>query len=208
MRLLTWLRNISISLLALVAPARETEKLVAALTPTQLRALQKGPSSLGLLSYDTKEVAALVWEVKYYANARAVALACVFLEEAVLTVCEETLGTPLLVPIPSHPRRLRARGHSQTRLMCDAVAHSLGDNVEYMPEALKKVRDTRPQQGLSREKRLHNVLHSMKASPDVSGRVCIVLDDVATTGATMEEATRALKEAGASDVLPIALASV
>jgi predicted amidophosphoribosyltransferase len=83
----------------------------------------------------------------------------------------------------------------------------LGDAYEYVPRALRRVKMTEVQQKLSRERRLHNLNGSMHADCEVvMHRVCVVVDDVTTTGATFAEATRALKEAGAGHIHCVALA--
>ncbi len=79
--------------------------------------------------------------------------------------------------------------------------------LQYAPNALQRIVDTKTQQGLPRAVRLKNVKNSMLADERlVSGRVCVVVDDVTTTGATLAEATRALKAAGAARVHTVALA--
>lgn len=79
---------------------------------------------------------------------------------------------------------------------------------EYTPDVLARTRLTAPQQGLPKFERLKNVKNSMRvADPDrVAGRVCIVVDDVTTTGATLKECERALRAAGARAVHCLALA--
>jgi predicted amidophosphoribosyltransferase len=78
---------------------------------------------------------------------------------------------------------------------------------EYEKEALSRTRATPPQQGLPRHERLNNLKGAMQADPArVQDRVCVVVDDVTTTGATFEEAKRALELAGARAVHCIALA--
>lgn len=79
--------------------------------------------------------------------------------------------------------------------------------LEYRKDALERVRHTGQQQGLDKHLRLNNVRGTIKAQAEaVRGRVCIVVDDVSTTGATFTEATRALTLAGATRVECVALA--
>jgi predicted amidophosphoribosyltransferase len=79
---------------------------------------------------------------------------------------------------------------------------------EYAPTVLVRTRATVPQQGLPKFIRLKNVKNSMRvAKPElVVGRVCVVVDDVTTTGATLAECKRALRAAGARAVHTISLA--
>lgn len=159
------------------------------------------------LPYSHESVRALVWEIKYYANRRAAALAGELLAEELLAIASEELGRPLLVPVPMHKARKRLRGHNQTELLCKSALAHIHGVLEYAPQALIRIRATPEQQKLSRAQRLKNIKNSMQADPaKVAGRVCVVVDDVATTGATLAEATRALVAAGAARVHTIALA--
>jgi ComF family protein len=187
----------------LVAPPRATERIVRSLTLEDLQALHQDDA----LPYRDERVRALVWEVKYYANRRARELCGAFLAEPLLDLAQESLGAPLFIPVPMHAARKKERGHNQTELLCEAALPHLGDSYEYAPMALVRTA-TRQQQGLPKHTRRTNVRHSMHVSNEkmVRGRTCIVLDDVRTTGATLEEAARALKVAGASSVECLALA--
>jgi ComF family protein len=130
------------------------------------------------------------------------------LADELLALAAEELGVPLLIPIPMHPDRYKERGHNQTEVLCEAALRALGQGespFEYKRDVLKRVVDTPHQQGLARSKRLKNVEDSMVAK-DVEGRVCVVVDDVTTTGATLTEAKRALLAAGARRVHCVALA--
>lgn len=201
------------ALVDLVLPPRTSEKLVRGLTLDNLYRLVLSQS--GALPYHDPRVTALIWELKYWANRKALALAGEFLGSQVLGIAGEELGKPLLIPVPMHQKRREKRGHNQTELLSEAILsalHSLGEVgqpnvVDYVPLALKRIVDTQPQQGLERIKRLHNVRDSMEGNPHmVEKRICIVVDDVTTTGATLEEARRALLHAGARRVHTITLA--
>ncbi len=184
-----------------IIPPRRTDKLVRTFTLVQLHAL----AGQEPLPYHDPRVQALVWELKYFANKKAAALAGAYLAETLLAIAAEELGVPLLVPVPMHPARRRERGHNQTELLCKATLLLLGGAVEYRANILSRIKNTPTQQGLERSKRLKNVEDSMLAK-NVAGRSCIVLDDVTTTGATLEECKRALKAAGATHVHLVALA--
>ncbi|HVV15105.1 MAG TPA: phosphoribosyltransferase family protein [Candidatus Paceibacterota bacterium] len=191
------------SLVGLLIPPRRNERVVAAMTLDDLEQLRAEDG----LPYRDERVRAFIWELKYNKNPHALRLAGEFLAEDLLGIAEEELGRPLLVPIPMHATRRRERGHNQTEALCEAALAFVNDSFEYMPNALARIAHTPPQQGLPRRKRLENLIGSMQANADaVRGRVCVVMDDVSTTGATFAEAKRALREAGAKRVHPVALA--
>lgn len=103
----------------------------------------------------------------------------------------------LLVPIPLHPRRERARGFNQSWLLANALSQSSGIPCR---EALRRVRYTRQQALLDHSQRQRNLRDSMEATPDfsVTGLRVLVIDDVLTTGSTAAEAARVLCENGAA----------
>ena len=201
------LKRIITVFLDLLLPPRKTEVLMRSLTLRDLQTLSYGSES-GALPYDDFAVKALVWELKYHKDPYAAELGGTFLSEQLLALAADELGTPLLVPIPMHDKRRSERGHNQTETLCKAALAHVGGSYEYAPELLVRTRYTNPQQGLPQHKRLRNVSHSMEvcAPERVRGRVCVVVDDVATTGATLKEAERALKLAGARTVHCVALA--
>lgn len=120
-----------------------------------------------------------------------------------LFLLAEAPRVDVLVPVPLHPRRLRERGYDQAHLLAVELGKRLGMPARPL---LRRVRSTRPQVGLDREGRLHNVLGAFRARGAVRGqRVCLV-DDVFTTGATARAAALALLEEGAKEVVVRALA--
>lgn len=197
------MREFILSFIDLLVPPRRTDLLIRTLTLETLQRL----SNEDALPYHDARVQALVWELKYYASPRAARLAGACIGEQVLHSASEEIGTPLLVPLPMHKNRRKGRGHNQTEVLCKAALGFCGGSVTYAPKALIKTADTRTQQGLPKAERLNNVAHSMQGDDRVvAGRVCIVVDDVTTTGATLAEAKRALMHAGARAVHLLALA--
>ena len=195
-------------LLDIVAPPRLTERSVRTLSHEQLMNILSHDER-GLLPYREEVVRALVWELKYHANAKAAALAGEMLSQELLGIAGDELGMPLLIPVPMHAARRRERGYKQTELLCEAALEKLtGAVFEYIPHAIERIRSTPMQQGLPKHVRLKNVKDSMHVTNPaaVLGRVCVVVDDVSTTGATLTEAARALRVAGARRVHSVALA--
>jgi ComF family protein len=109
----------------------------------------------------------------------------------------------LVVPVPLHARRLRERGFSPAAQLARACARAA--RVPCAPVLLARRRDTPSQTGLSRAARRRNVAGAFVARAAAPPRVWLV-DDVATTGSTLSEAARALRRAGAREVLGVCLA--
>ena len=114
----------------------------------------------------------------------------------------------LITWVPLSRKRLRERGYDQARLLAEAMAAALGQ--EAVP-TLEKCRDTpRQSQAGGREQRMRNVAGAYRAShPDaVRGRRVLLVDDILTTGATLEACAGVLRRAGAEHVVCAALARV
>lgn len=112
-----------------------------------------------------------------------------------------------IVPIPLHPSRQRQRGYNQATLLArELSAHlrcQMADNV------LIRVRATAPQVGLGVHERRENVQGAFRCQDDrLRDKRIMLVDDVCTTGSTLESACLALKEAGAASVLAYTLARV
>lgn len=117
--------------------------------------------------------------------------------------------SPIIVSIPVSKKRLRYRGYNHVSLIAQGFASENPSECEIVNNVLEKYRETKRQAEIKvRKDRLANLKNSFRVVDPlyVKDRNIILLDDVTTTGATFEEATRALKKAGARKVLRIALA--
>lgn len=111
----------------------------------------------------------------------------------------------LIVPVPLHPRRQRQRGYNQSLLVTRfaAVGPWRGN---LLPGAVRRVRATAQQVGLSSEERAVNVVGAFEADIDlVSGRPIVLIDDVMTTGSTVAACATVLHDAGAAAVAVVTL---
>jgi len=115
-----------------------------------------------------------------------------------------------LVPVPLHWRRLWARRFNQSALLAKAIAGESG--VGIAQGALKRVRATAQQVGLSQSERASNVQGAFRVPPEgkaaVAGRRLVLIDDVLTSGATSDACARALLRAGARNVDVVVFARV
>lgn len=116
-----------------------------------------------------------------------------------------------IVPIPLEKARQKKRGYNQAELL----ARILGEAVDkpILTNLVERRKKTKPQFGLNREERFENLSGAFEISKSgeqnistIAGRTVLLLDDLATTGATLDECARALKEAGVSEVYGLVLA--
>lgn len=104
----------------------------------------------------------------------------------------------LIIPVPMHPRKKRQRGYNQSELVGRELSRYL--NIPIDTDLLVKTRYTRPQSRLKREERLHNMedAFTIVKGHEVSGKNILLVDDVVTTGTTLNTCAKILYEKGAS----------
>ena len=115
-------------------------------------------------------------------------------------------GHVAIVPIPLHKSRMRMRGFNQAEYIAEGLAREL--SIRLLSGALLRVKKTKPQVGLSSEERKNNIagVFAVHDSSLLRGLSIILVDDVKTTGATLEEAASVLKKAGAKRIIAVTLA--
>lgn len=180
---------------------RETAKWIFPLYDYRHSAIKK---SLWLLKYKGRKRLAKVF---------AEAMHPVILEELSELSVMENFREPLLLPIPLSKKRYRERGYNQAELICEALIKISnlrhGVDVKLERGILIKPRDTEHQARIeNRSKRLKNIIGSfgIKNPERVAGRNIILIDDITTTGATLAEARKVLRQAGARKVIAFAVA--
>ena len=111
----------------------------------------------------------------------------------------------VIVPVPLHAVRLRERGYNQARLLAKGLGRRAGLRVD--GSCLRRLKPTVTQTHLTGRERAHNVRGAFRAvSRRVAKKRILLVDDVMTTGATLNECARALKEGGAASVYVLTLA--
>jgi ComF family protein len=112
----------------------------------------------------------------------------------------------LLLPVPLHPQRLRERGFNQALLLTKELSRRTG--IPYLKTILKKKKPTLPQvnlSGMEREKGLREAFH-VTEKEELLGKSVLLVDDVYTTGATVNECSKVLLKGGAEKVNVLTLA--
>jgi ComF family protein len=125
------------------------------------------------------------------------ALAQVFAEKLAQRITHETLPD-YLIAMPLHPARLRERGFNQSHLLAKNLARKL--NLKLLPQACQRVRDTPAQSTLKWKERDKNVRNAFQCNVDLTGQRVALVDDVMTTGASLDALAAVVKKAGATHV--------
>jgi len=113
-------------------------------------------------------------------------------------------GADIITPIPLHWWKRTRRGYNQSVILSRMISTETGIRLEYL---LRRIRNTRTQTRLSAEERRENVRNAFALSDVcVQSKKILLIDDVLTTGATVNECARVLKEQGAAAVYSCAAA--
>lgn len=118
---------------------------------------------------------------------------------------KRSLPAEIIVPVPLHKDRLRERGYNQAALLARELGKSVGLPVS--ENSLVRVRATRPQVELNAQERRENVSDAFRcANAELKGKQVLLIDDVCTTGSTLEACSIALRQVGARSVWAFTLA--
>ena len=223
------------SLLDLLLPQKPLARELLAMSPDEFTERagrapgNAGKNIISLFDYRVPLVKEAVWMLKYRGNKKIAALLATLLYEELLAFLAEyapltNFTDPLLIPIPLSRKRERERGFNQCVLLTDELLRLdispikgstavlgrrgvIGRNFT-LSLALQKTKDTPSQTKTeSRAEREKNLRGCFAADAEVvRGRNIILIDDVATTGATIDEARRTLRAAGARKVIAFTIA--
>ncbi|MGC8858921.1 MAG: ComF family protein [Ignavibacteria bacterium] len=113
----------------------------------------------------------------------------------------------IICPIPLHPTKLRDRGYNQTQYITEAIATKLP--IPLLPDLLKRIKNTKTQTQLNIQERKENMKDAFIVNPKyrnlIQNKRIMLVDDIVTSGATANEATRVLRAAGARGIFLVAL---
>jgi len=117
----------------------------------------------------------------------------------------DPLPVEAIVPVPLHPKRLRERGYNQSALLARQLGERTG--LPVLEGSLLRVRETAPQVELSARERKENVRGAFSCADErLAGKRVLLIDDVCTTGATLEACSIALAQQGPRSVWALVLA--
>lgn len=165
------------------------------------------PGTVALLPFNDSSVRSAIHEAKYRGNERALNLLSLAISDYLRDADDVGRSTSYIcmVPIPLGKERLKERGFNQAEEIAKRAVQELGVKIE--AGLLVRTRDTASQISLAREKREENMRGAFKATRRADPScIYIVIDDVLTTGATLQSAIDSLKDAGAKHIIPLALA--
>lgn len=112
--------------------------------------------------------------------------------------CTPATLPDLLIPMPLHPAKLRSRGFNQSLLFASGLSRRL--HIPLLQTACRRVRDTPPQSGLPWDQRRKNVRNAFECASEVQGKHVALVDDVLTTGASMNALAKAVRKQGAREI--------
>jgi ComF family protein len=157
--------------------------------------------------YSGEVIKRVISEIKYHFQIREICLPLV----ALILIHLKLIGFKftdemIIIPVPIHKSREKWRGFNQAKEIAKIIAEKT--YLPYYPDNLIKIKKTKTQVGLKRKERLENLKNcfSILDSSKIRGKTVLLIDDVYTTGATMEECAKILKEAGAKNVYGITAA--
>jgi competence protein ComFC len=125
----------------------------------------------------------------------------------------ENFKNPILIPVPLSKEKRKERGYNQTELLCENIM-SLAEknkntNITYLKNIVYKTKNTLPQARIkNRRERLENLTNAfgIKNKEEIKNRNIIIIDDVTTTGATLKEIKKIIKQNGAKKIVAFTVA--
>ncbi len=177
------------------------------------------PGTVTLLSFGDESVRSAIHEAKYHGSERAFRLLGFVLADY-LRDCDD-VGLPMshIVPVPLGKERLKERGFNQVEKIARCALRSLvavpshsserrrNDHFILNVDLLERVKETQSQVSLERRRREKNMRGAFYATRRADpAHTYVVVDDVLTTGATLQACIDALKDVGAKHIIPLALA--
>lgn len=216
----SYMKKIFRAFVSFIFPVRSNIKSLMRLTPDELllnvRSAPILPDNIiAAFSYRDKGIRSLIWSLKYHHNKDAAALLGKTLALHVQEELSEkrefgTYISPCIIPIPLHHKKEKERGYNQSLLIAQAFAKQLGfpDNTIQTGVLVRTKYTQALARSASRHARYESIQNAFACSDSsrIKNKDIILIDDVITSGATMNEAKSVLLQAGAREVLALAIA--
>ena len=121
-------------------------------------------------------------------------------------ICRIIKSYDIIIPVPMYRKKKILRGYNQSELIAKEIAKNVKE-IKYI-NALKKVKDNKKQSSLDKEERLKNVknVYQIQNKEIIKNKQIILFDDIFTTGSTVNECSKVLKQNGAKKILVLTLA--
>ena len=133
----------------------------------------------------------ILHDLKYRGNRKAGKYLGRLLGQEIKETC--FINCDHIIPVPIHPRRLRKRGYNQSEIIAQGVSEVLG--IPVLSTLLRRIHHHQSQTTMGRLERFENVRKNFRLSnkpTDLNGKKCLLIDDVVTTGATLEACSKVL----------------
>ncbi len=122
-------------------------------------------------------------------------------------ICRFLKSYDIITPVPIHIKRKRKRGYNQSEIIAKKVAKNI-ENLQYIPNCLVKQKNTVAQSSLTKRQRIKNVkgVYKLQNEQMLSNKSVVIFDDIYTTGSTVNECAKLLREANVKKILVLTLA--
>jgi competence protein ComFC len=222
MKLLLFITNIKDFLLDILFPTKclgcQSKNAIICdncIVKIQIAERETDGNILAVFDYRDSTIKKAIWELKYhhkrYLGKKLGQLLYEFLIEDISEIRAYALGRPILViPVPISKEKTLARGYNQSLAIAKGFCNSSTEQIfELKDKIVNKKVDTLPQARITnRKRRLENIkgVFEVINKNEVKGRTIIIIDDVTTTGGTINEIAKILKKSGAKKVIGFAVA--
>ena len=115
-------------------------------------------------------------------------------------ICAQIKKYDIIIPVPISKKRLNSRGYNQSSLIAKNLAQEL--NIEYSEKILIKIKDNKPQSEMKQDTRKSNVrgVYKVINKERINNKKVLIVDDIFTTGSTVDECARVLKDNNAESI--------
>lgn len=171
---------------------------------------QLHPWMVSVFRYKNPHIKQSLWKLKYQGAHSIADDLAPYMYDELMDMLGDTLSIEkeklVLIPIPMTRRKLRERGFNQSDVLAQAVKNQNRELFSVSYKSLEKIKETVPQAKIKvRSKRLANMrgVFIVKNPANIKNKTIILVDDITTTGATISEAKKVLKKAGAKQVFAV-----